>query len=148
MGIKFKTAISIQRRFRLIIRSIFLEGARNHSTIDDMLDQVASRVYKSEEWQRSPNWVKEYLRGYKESRIDEVLDNSGWLMWIDGELLTKNEIDALTKTESEDLNTKFNKAYKSPWERVDNNLSRYCWKNNKTGLPLKEKPIDKKWRGQ
>lgn len=148
MGIKIKTAISIQHRFKQIIRSIFAEGARSYSTLDDMLDQVSSRVYNTEEFKHCPNWVSTYLQGYKESKVDEVVDNSVWLMMCDGELRTKNEIDALTKTESESLNNQYNKNYKSPWSRVNGDKSRHCWIDRKTGQPLRDKPIDRKWKNQ
>jgi hypothetical protein len=145
MGIKVKIAVSIQHRFRSIIRGIFLEGARHHSTLDDMLDQVASKVYNEEEWKRSPAWVKAFLQGYLESKKDEVVDNAVWMMSLDGQLLTKEEIDAQTKTESESLNPTMNTRYRSPWSRVDGNKGRHVWRDIKTGQPLRDKPIDKKW---
>jgi hypothetical protein len=37
--------------------------------------------------------------------------------------------------------------YKSPWARIDNNKSRHVW-TDKEGNPLRDMPVDGKWRNE
>ncbi len=111
-----------------------------------------------------PAYVRGYLQAIVDTKRDEIYQRDMvWLLSCDGELLTSKEVDEKTRLEWKEQERKFSfregaperewmpADYKSPWSRINSDLSRHCWMsypNPRTGerTILRDKPYDAKFR--
>jgi hypothetical protein len=153
-GMLRKKAYKIQNRLKMRINDIIDNSVSFHSTIDTIIDNMCKMVWEDKDLKRCPEWVRSYLRGYYEAKWNEMWNKHfTWLLFLDGRLLTHNEVDDQTEKEKVNGFSYINGVkvltcdpnYKSPWSRIDGDKSRHVWKG-KNGEPLRDKPIDQKWR--
>ncbi len=145
-GISADRAYKIRSRLKSRLADIISSGVSFHSTIDTITDNVRKMVWEDKDLKRCPERVRSYLRGYYDAKWDEMWNKHFvWLLWCDGQLMTNKEVDALTDKERREGANPRDPNYKSPWSRIDSDKSRHVWKG-KDGEPLRDKPIDQKWR--
>jgi hypothetical protein len=83
-----------------------------------------------------PKHAHEYLRGYCDARREAHQRMITWVKWLDGRLVTSDAINILTQLEAK---KKQPATYRSPWQRVNGDLSRHVW-IGRDGQPLLSKP--------
>lgn len=142
---KSSSRLSGQRAYKLMhvlrrrINDVFNTAIQLHQTHEHIGDRIKNQLHDSPEFARLPNTCKEYLFGYLHAKHDNVWHLCIWMKSIDGKLLTTREVDELSRVEkSEGLDK--DPEYKSPWHRVDSDLSCFVWKDEQ-GKPLPDKPF-------
>lgn len=147
-GIPFERAYRYQRKLVSRVGDIFLRAECCHMTSEKISERMREEVYESVEWRKTPEWVHAHVNGYYEAKRNELYRyHIGWVMWLDGELLTSKAIDALTLQENNAQRATphtFPKEYKSPWSRIDSEKSRHVWIDREGNLLL-NRPFDEKW---
>lgn len=120
-------------------------------THDEIAEKVVKEVFEHTSMKRATKATSSYIHGYCEAKRNEVYRyHVKWMMWVmsidglSGELMSREEIDALTKREMSSLYLP--KDYRSPISRVNSDKSRHVWMRD--GVGLKMKPYDIKWKGE
>ena len=142
-GISAARSHKLEKIFRERMSSIFSQGIRFQHTHEHMLKCIHSEILDTPEWKMVPERVRSYIEGYWKAKRDEVYQyHLVWVMSVDGKLMTNKEIiDALTEEEKMYEVTDKTGQYRSPWSRVNSNLSRHVWKD-RDGKILLDKPYD------
>lgn len=149
-------AFRIRQQYKDRISSIFGSIITFRQTLNDLTESMRKSVWEVEEVKRCPETVRAYLHGYFDARWDNLWRyHFAWLLWCDDKLMTKEEVDQLTRQEDEDLYRQFSltqgeknyrpKDYRPPWSRIDSDKSRHVWKD-RDGTPIPTFPVDAKWR--
>lgn len=131
-------AFRLQEKLIAAIDEAWSHGRHFHLTFDQIRDRLQERVWVPA--QRLGAAEYQHLRGYSRYALKEVYQHLVWVMSCDGKLMTREEVDALTKDESNGLVAASQPGYKSPWARIENDKSTFVW-IGKDGKPLKDKPF-------
>lgn len=125
------------------VNYVFDSAIRNHHTWQKInVDLLA--IYSSEAWAKVSENTREYFRGYIDARRHDIDHNhTVWIKSLGGHLVTTREIERLTGYELT-LSRSKHIDYRSPWQRVNNDLSRFVWKDA-DGKPLLDKPLEAKF---
>jgi hypothetical protein len=143
-GISGERAHRLQRKFISRIDDIYHGSINCKLTYDEIREKIEKEVTGTSEWERVPEYVRAYINGYCEARLNELHQyHLVWVLSCDGLLMTSNEVNALTKSE-EDIGINIVPNYSSPWNRIDSQKSRYIWKDA-NGLMLLEKPFSRRF---
>lgn len=141
MGMTHARAYKLQSKLRLRLLDIF-SSARSFCSTSEEISERTRKVF--EENPKMPAYVRGYLQAIVDTKRDEIYQRDMvWLLSVDGNLLTSKEVDALGEKEGS--------PYKSPWSRINSDLSRHCWMSDpdpRTGerTILRDKPYDAKFR--
>jgi hypothetical protein len=143
-GISIDRAEKLRGELRSAIANAFSLAQHFKLTADATRDTIGAAI-KHASSRGAPAWVIAYARGYWDARRDEqYLHHFAWVMWCDDKLMTRDEIDALTRIEHEaGLDERHD--YRSPWSRIDSDKSRHVWTDDE-GNPLRDKPVDERWK--
>ena len=149
-GISSDRAYRIQRKMISKVADIYSTHVHFHTTYEDCSEALRVSVLSSAELALCPERVRAYIDGYCEAMRDQVWRrNVMWVLSCDGKLMTSKEVDELTRVEeaanSATPNTFPTKEYRSPWSRIDSDLSRHVWKSAE-GLPMYDKPFTRKFQ--
>jgi hypothetical protein len=143
MGMTRARAYKLQSKLKLRLLDIF-SSARSFCSTSEEISERTRKVL--EENPKMPAYVRGYLQAIVDTKRDEIFQRDlVWLLSCDGELLTSKEVDALGEKEGS------RNTYKSPWSRINSDLSRHCWMSYpdpRTGerTILRDKPYDAKFR--
>lgn len=141
MGMSLDRALRVRDHLAVRLQDVYSTAINLKMTHDQLLQRRTIYFFNDPLYKKVPRWVHSYLEG-----MEKVLNNHlwhhnlVWLMSVDGKLMTGKEIDKLTKQEEAkySLSNKLSNDYKSPWSRVDGDLSYHCWKDD-NGKPLRDK---------
>ena len=137
-GISLNMAFDIQNRFKNLIGDIVADAMRNHLTHEDILERLNRLMYSSPVWKRAPGHVRSFLRGYCESKQEYIDSHLVWMMSVDGDLLTANQVRDRAEHERTSMIDRV-PGYVSPWMRCDGDKNRFVWIGN-GGVPLLDQP--------
>lgn len=149
MGISADRAYKLQEKLTARIKDLMSQARHFHYTNEDISANMLAHVRLSHEWRKAPRYVHTYCDGvYRTLRDDIYRNHLVWMLSLDGVLRSSKEVDALTLTEKgmytssgDGWSLVLNKEYKSPWSRIDNDLSRHVWRSV-AGTVLLDKPFD------
>jgi len=110
---------------------------------EEIMEQTALKVYNAEH-HRLPAFERGQIYGYHQALRNQLWNQMFWLLSVDGKLLTSKEVDALTALENEGPHQP---DYRSPWSRVNSDLSRHVWADDQ-GQSLRDKSFDRKFRSK
>lgn len=141
----------LMRRFKVIIGEIYMIARTLKLTHEDIQERVREQVTGTPEWARLSLHYRYYVEGYHEALQDEIWrSHLVWMKWCDNQLLTSDEMRALTEKEFNQFSVgedypKFPVDYRSPWARCEEEHSRFVWKDA-AGNPMKDKPFERKYQ--
>lgn len=132
-----------QRILLLRLQNIYCLAIQLKLTSEHISDQVCKMVFHSAEAKTITKSQLEYLHGYHEAKRHEIYQHCLiWMLHLDGELMTSHVVHALAQYEE---STAFGRPnHISPWNRVNMDLCRHVWRDNK-GNPILNKPFDAKF---
>jgi hypothetical protein len=139
-------AYRIQEKMVARIADIYSNAKHFHQTHDTILENMSSKVWNDPELKKAPAYVRGYLMGYLKA-ISESLWNNNlvWVLSCDGKLITSKEVDLLTAEEKRFPPIRYKgEEYRSPWSRINSDLSRHVWKSA-SGNPILDKPFNAKF---
>lgn len=138
-------AYDLQRKWISHIRLIYSEAIHFRLTRDDISDRIVSGVMNTPEWERVAKHIQQYVQGYWEAKRESLFqEHIIWALSVDGKLMLNKEVDLLTEEESLNPVLFLSPGYRSPWARVDSDMSRHVWKGM-NGKPLFNKPFDRRF---
>lgn len=117
----------------------------SHAKLTEM---VSTRIFITPEWSRVPSHVQAYILGMLEARRNEIhRHHLVWALSLDGMVLSRSQVDAMTEKERDELYRKYalkktapESDYLSPWSRINGEESCYVWKDV-DGTPRPDKPF-------
>lgn len=151
-------AFNASRHYIRVLGEIYNSAIMLKLTQEWIRDRVRERVTDTSDYRRLPLHYRYYVDGYHEARRGEIERiHLVWIKWVDGKLMTSDEVQALA--DEEDLEFRVVRGvryrigapdvpvtdYRSPWARVDMAKSRHVWKDD-TGNAMKDKPFEAKFR--
>lgn len=143
-GISGNRAYKLKSRLVSRIADIYANAVHFKLTHDE-ISQKVREIMNDVDYKRLPTHAKEYIQGYWQAKRDEVYRyHITWVLSLDGNLLTSKEVDSITMLEKS-LNLSVSPDYKSPWSRINGDLSRHVWKDA-NGAPLRDKSFDVRFR--
>lgn len=161
-GISGDRAYRIQVKLRQRLLDTISNCIHFHTTAEYLSAQVGA-VFGNPDLKRAPRYVSSYLRGVWDTKREDIQQHHlVWLLYCDGSLLTSEQVDELTLKEHTAMWTAFCTTwrkiptlqefiakllpsdYKSPWSRINSELSRHVWKDAQ-GNPLVDKPYDSRF---
>lgn len=135
-----KRSWALCSKFIEIVNDINSSARSFHLTHDKILERLNERLYSHPQWNKVPEHVRSYVRGYMRAKHDDYYKyHLVWCMYIDGELLTSDEVKLKDRAEKARA-LHIDPNYKSPWARCENEKSRHVWKGQ-NGVALKDKPF-------
>lgn len=150
MGITVQRAYKLQEKLTARIKDLMSQARHFHLTNEDIIDNMV-QVRIHPDYHRAPRYVHAYCEGvYRTLREDIYNNRLMWVLSLDGKLVSSKEVDDLTLWEKEhfpiaskscNVFPNGSSGYKSPWSRINNDLSRHVWKDVE-GKPLLDKPFD------
>jgi hypothetical protein len=146
-GISFDRAYKIRIRLQQRVDTIMSCARAYRMTHEAITDKWVKDIRDSQEWKRSPEWVKSYIEGYWTAQKDTIYRyHLVWLLWLDGGLTSRHVVDTLTEVEKATGKDK-EPNYRSPWARIDNDRSRHVWLDAQ-GNARADSPYDAKWKNE
>lgn len=133
----------IQETLKERLTEVFFIATTIYWTHEHITEECVKRVWNSEELRRAPNYVRSYLQGYADAKRAEHIKKLVWMKSVDGMLLTTSDVNALTQWES----LSWDKLELTPWQRVDESLSRHVYVSCQGEGILVNKPYDQKFIG-
>lgn len=142
-GMSIDRAINIQERLKKRISDIFGRTIAYKLTWDELHELLFREISESQSYKKAPAWVHSFLKGYMEARKEEIhRHHTAWLLWVDGQLMTRKDVDTIAAQESAPLSSP-DPNFKGVWSRIDNDKSRHVWKDG--NAVYRDKPFDRKW---
>lgn len=151
-------AFKASRYYIGVIGEIYSGATMMKLTQEWIRDRMKERVYDTEDYRRLTLHYRYYVDGYHEGRKGEIERcHLVWIHYVDGKLLTSDEVQALSNEEAKEFRVDRGVRYrignpflpvtdyKSPFARADHALSRHVWKDER-GNPMKDKPFEVKFR--
>src|SRR6478736_186065 len=125
-------AAKLQRQWCDAVSAIYRDAAAMHLTHAEVLSRFTERVTDMPEWRRVPRYVQTYVLGYRDACMQAMWRSVVWMKSVDGKLLSTEEVDALSASETGDG--------PSPWQRCDTEASCFVWRGA-DGQPIR----DRRW---
>jgi hypothetical protein len=145
-GITLDRALTIQHKMQVRVADIYEAAIVMYMTSEQISERVRE-VFADKTYDKAPTWVISYVQGYSAARKDAIYRyHLVWVMWLDGRLCTRGEVDQATEEELEAGEDR-SPHYRSPWQRIESDKSRHVWKD-KNDQPLYDMPYDGKWRNE
>lgn len=139
-GMHGSTAYNWQVKLLSRVQDIYSTAMLFHQTHEHILKRLKEEVYEHPAWSKVPAYVQTYIAGWIKCKADSIYAHHlDWCLSVDGKLLTRKEVDALTNKESQDWALSEESSYRSPRARCDTELSRHVWVD-KQGNVLKDRP--------
>ena len=135
-------ALAIKSILASYLKDVYSSAIHFKMPHEKLLERKQLFVLNDPLYRKAPRWVHAYLNGMEDIMRDNIYRyHLVWLMSVDGKLLTRKEMDELYKQEKAIADKhKPNDDYKSPWARVNSELSNHYWKDD-NGNPLRDKPF-------
>lgn len=129
--------------FTRTLTDIFSIACHSKHTHEDMTEEIKSMILDHTDFTRLTQYERGYFHGFWQAKRDALWGKMWWLVSVDGELMTKIEVNALVAVEKDEGLDK-EPEYRSPWHRVNSDLSRHVWPDDQ-GNPLRDKPFDRRF---
>lgn len=140
-GISVDRTYRIQTKIMARVKDIYSRAIFYNLTYESISDELA-KVYNDPQLKLTPAYVKHHIFGYCEAKREEIYHHHvQWMLWLDGKLVTSEEVNSITKSEKP---ISSDRDYRTPWQRVDNEKSRHVWLKN--GVPQLDRPLDRKFQ--
>lgn len=139
-GITIERAVKLKSTYLLRLQDLFSAHIFYRSTHQTIIKAINESIFEQLKFKRAPRWLVEYLRGYRDARLDSIQrEHVVWMNDVDGRLMTTKEVDQLTSSEAAS-GVALADNYKSPWQRACNGQGQFVWLDKATGLPMINKP--------
>ena len=133
------TSYNWQQRFLATVQDIYAYAIQFHMPHEWILDQLGKRVYNTPAWKKVPAHVHTYIFGWQKCKANSIYAyHLEWCLSVDGKLLTREEVNALSDQEIQTEKNKVN-GYRSPWARCEVDGGQHVWLDRNRQV-LKDKP--------
>lgn len=140
-GLSSDRAFKLQRKLESRLTHIISNAAHFKRPFDEISEKVHAEVFNQADFNRLPAYSKGYIKGIYDATKANLWTKTAWVLSIDGKLLTSKDVEELYQQEKAiPGNNSTNPEYRSPWARVDQDLSRHVWMDEK-GNPLLDRPV-------
>lgn len=123
MGISLEQAHKLERSCISKIVETYRAAAQFYWSASFLNEQL-QKLYSGETYTKLPKHMQSYVRGYQHAKQEaHETSHIEWRMFVDGKLLNRAEVMALSRAEVADKDPEF----RTVWRRIENDKSAHTY---------------------